>query len=534
MITKMLEFGLEARESLLDGVNQLADAVSVTMGPRGRNVVIERTFDDPLVTKDGVTVASEVVLADKFKNMGAQMVRAVASKTLDTAGDGTTTATVIARAIYAEGCKLVAAGHDPMNIKRGIDKGVVAIVSKLKALSRETESTAEIAQVGTISANNDPFIGEIIAQAMEKVGKEGVITVEEATGLETTLEVVEGMQIDRGFISANFITNPEKMECELENPYIFICDKQMSTMKEIVKLLEAIVKSQRPLLFIADNIEGEALAALVINHLKGVLRCVAVKAPDFGEKRKNIMHDMAVITGGTYFSEDLGYKLENAEIEHLGQARRVVVGKDTTTIIDGRGDSAAIEDRKKMIKKAMESASDYELEKLQQRMAKLAGGIAVIKVGATTEIELKEKKARVDDALHATRAAVQEGIVIGGGVALLRALSALDDIHCSLEEKTGIDILRRAAESPAKTIIENAGHQSAVIINKIYEADNSDIGFNAADEKLENLIAAGVIDPTKVVRCALQNAASVASLMLTTESTIAITPGTNDPDDVPR
>ncbi|MCC6220615.1 MAG: chaperonin GroEL [Deltaproteobacteria bacterium] len=524
MGAKILEFGLDARDEMLRGVNALADAVSVTMGPRGRNVVIEKSFGGPTVTKDGVTVAKEIEIENKFENMGAQMVREVASKTSDVAGDGTTTATVLARSIFREGSKMVAAGHDPMSIKRGIDKAVIAVVKKLHSLSRETKTQEEIAQVGTISANNDPFIGKIIAEAMEKVGKEGVITVEEAKSLDTTLEVVEGMQFDRGFLSPYFVTDPDRMEVILDDPYILINEKKVSSMKDLLPILETVARSARPLLIIAEDIEGEALATLVVNKIRGTLMVAAVKAPGFGDRRKAMLEDIATLTGGKFVSEDLGIKLESLDIDSLGRAKRVVIDKDNTTIIDGAGEKAKIEGRVKQIRTQIdETTSDYDREKLQERLAKLVGGVAVINVGAATELEMKEKKARVEDALHATRAAVEEGVVTGGGVALLRALDALNDVEANDEEKVGIQIVARALEAPIRTIVTNAGHEASIIVDKVRNAKGS-IGFNAATEQLEDLSKAGVIDPTKVVRSALQNAASVAGLMLTTEALIADKP----------
>jgi chaperonin GroEL len=524
MGVKILEYGLEARDEMLRGVNKLADAVAVTMGPRGRNVVIEKSFGGPTVTKDGVTVAKEIEFADKFENMGAAMVREVASKTSDVAGDGTTTATVLARAIFREGSKMVAAGHDPMSIKRGIDKAVTAIVAELKTLSKATKTKEEIAQVGSISANNDRFIGNIIAEAMEKVGKEGVITVEEAKGLETTLEVVEGMQFDRGYLSPYFITDPDRMEAVLENCYILIHEKKISNMKDLLPLLEQVARSGRPLLILSEEVDGEALATLVVNKIRGTLQICAVKAPGFGDRRKAMMQDIAVLTGGEFISEDLGLKLETVELKSLGQAKRLVVDKDNTTIIDGAGEKAGIEARVKQIRNQVEeTTSDYDREKLQERLAKLVGGVAVIHVGAATEVEMKEKKARVEDALHATRAAVEEGVVPGGGVAYIRAISVLDKVDCNDEEKVGVQIVRKAIEAPLRTIVSNAGHEASVVIEKVRLATGS-TGFNAQSEQIEDLVKAGVIDPTKVTRSALQNAASVAGLMLTTEAIIAEKP----------
>jgi chaperonin GroEL len=524
MGAKILEYGLDARDEMLRGVNTLADAVAVTMGPRGRNVVIEKSFGGPTVTKDGVTVAKEIEIENKFENMGAQMVREVASKTSDVAGDGTTTATVLARAIFREGAKMVAAGHDPMSIKRGIDKAVEAIVGELKKLSRETKTKEEIAQVGTISANNDSFIGNIIAEAMEKVGKEGVITVEEAKGLETTLEVVEGMQFDRGYLSPYFVTDPDRMECVLEDAYILIHEKKISSMKDLLPLLEQVAGSRRPLLIIAEEVEGEALATLVVNKIRGTLAVSAVKAPGFGDRRKAMLQDIGTLTGGEFISEDLGGKLENIELRQLGRAKRIVIDKDNTTVIDGAGSSEAIQARIKQIRnQVQETTSDYDREKLQERLAKLSGGVAVINVGAATELEMKEKKARVEDALHATRAAVEEGVVPGGGVAYLRAVKVLESLTMGDEEKVGAQIVSRAIEAPLRTIVSNAGHEASVIVDKV-KNEKGGVGFNAQSEKIEDLIKAGVIDPTKVTRSALQNAASVAGLMLTTETVIAEKP----------
>ncbi len=528
MGAKMLEYGLDARDHMLKGVNMLADAVSVTMGPRGRNVVIEKSFGGPTVTKDGVTVAKEIDLENKFENMGAQMVREVASKTSDVAGDGTTTATVLARAIFREGLRMVAAGHDPMSIKRGIDKAVTAVVDELHKLSKATKSKEEIAQVGTISANNDTFIGNIIAEAMEKVGKEGVITVEEAKGLETTLEVVEGMQFDRGYLSPYFVTDPDRMEVSLDDPYILINEKKISSMKDLLPLLEQMARSGRPLLIIAEEIEGEALATLVVNKIRGTLQVAAVKAPGFGDRRKAMLGDIATLTGGEFISEDLGTKLENIDIKMLGRAKRVVIDKDNTTIIDGAGEKKLIEARVKSIRAQIEeTSSDYDREKLQERLAKLVGGVAVIHVGAATETEMKEKKSRVEDALHATRAAVEEGVVPGGGVAYIRSLSALKNVQCNDEERIGLQIVERALEAPLRTIVSNAGHEASVVVDKIRNATGP-TGFNAVNEKVEDLVKAGVIDPTKVTRSALQNAASVAGLMLTTEAIIADKPEPKD------
>jgi chaperonin GroEL len=524
MAAKIIRFSQDAREKILRGVNVLADAVTVTLGPKGRNVVLDKSFGAPNVTKDGVTVAKEIELEDKFENMGAQMVKEVASKTSDVAGDGTTTATVLARAIYTEGIKMVAAGHDPMSLKRGIDRAVETISSELKTMSKPTKDRKEIAQVGTISANNDSTIGDIIAEAMEKVGKEGVITVEEARGLETQLEVVEGMQFDRGYLSPYFVTDPERMEARLEDAYILIQEKKISSMKDLLPILEAIAKSGKPLLLIAEDIEGEALATLVVNKIRGTLACCAVKAPGFGDRRKAMLEDIATLTGGSMIAEELGVKLESVQLNQLGRAKRIVVDKDNTTIIDGAGKRADIEGRIKQIRAQIdETTSDYDREKLQERLAKLVGGVAVIRVGAATEVEMKEKKARVEDALHATRAAVEEGVVPGGGVALLRASAALDNLRASEHEKVGIGIIRKAVEGPAWWIASNAGWEGSVVVDKIRNNKGS-FGFNAGSEEFEDLMKAGIIDPTKVVRTALQNAASVAALLLTTECMVAEKP----------
>src|SRR5215467_4865183 len=525
MPAKMLKFSAEAREKVLRGVNVLADAVTVTLGPKGRNVVLEKSFGAPTVTKDGVTVAKEIELDDKFENMGAQMVKEVASKTSDVAGDGTTTATVLARQIFTEGIKMVAAGHDPMSLKRGINRAVEAITGELKSLSKPTKDRKEIAQVGTISANNDSTIGDIIAEAMEKVGKEGVITVEEAKGLETTLEVVEGMQFDRGYISPYFVSDRERMECVLEDPSILITEKKITTMPDLVPILEQVARGGKPLLVIAEEVEGEALATLVVNKIRGVLNVCAVKAPGFGDRRKEMLKDIAVLTGGQVVSEELGIKFESLTLSDLGRAKRVVVDKDNTTIIDGAGKKAEIEGRIKLIRNQVEeTTSDYDREKLQERLAKLVGGVAVINVGAATETEMKEKKARVEDALHATRAAVEEGIVPGGGVALIRCLGAIDGVKPENDDEYGVNIIRRAVEEPTRQISLNAGHEGAIIVEKIKENKDEEWGFNADTEEYQNLVKAGVIDPTKVTRLALQNAGSVASLMLTTEALISEIP----------
>ncbi len=524
-MAKKLEFGLNARDCILRGVKILADAVKVTMGPRGRNVVIEKSFGAPTITKDGVTVAKEVELEDKFENMGAQMVKEVASKTSDTAGDGTTTATVLAEAIYREGLKLVAAGHDPMQIKRGIDIAVRTTIEALKEMSRPTTGKKEIAQVGSISANADTEIGDIIAEAMEKVGKEGVITVEEAKGLETTLEVVEGMQFDRGYLSPYFVTSPERMEAEIENALILIHEKKISSMKDLLPILEQVAKAGKPLLIIAEEVEGEALATLVVNKIRGTLNVCAVKAPGFGDRRKAMLEDIATLTGGRCVTEDLGVKLESLTLSDLGRAKRLVVDKDNTTIIDGAGKKEDIKARVGQIRAQIEeTTSDYDREKLQERLAKLVGGVAVIHVGASTEVEMKEKKARVEDALHATRAAVEEGIVPGGGVAYIRAIEKLEKLKVdSAEQLFGVKVVKQALESPLRTIASNAGAEPAVVLDRV-RSEKGAFGYNAATDTYEDLIKAGIIDPTKVERVALQNAASVAGLMLTTEAIIAEIP----------
>ena len=525
MAAKLVRFSQDAREKILRGVNVLADAVTVTLGPKGRNVVLEKSFGAPTVTKDGVTVAKEIELEDKFENMGAQMVKEVASKTSDVAGDGTTTATVLARSIYTEGIKMVAAGHDPMSLKRGINRAVEAITAELKNLSKPTKDRKEIAQVGTISANTDSTIGDIIAEAMEKVGKEGVITVEEAKGLETTLEVVEGMQFDRGYLSPYFVTDPERMEAKLEDAYVLIHEKKISSMKDLLPILEQIAKTGKPFLLVAEEVEGEALATLVVNKIRGTLACTAVKAPGFGDRRKAMLEDIAILTGGKVIAEELGIKLENVTLTDLGRAKRIVVDKDNSTIIDGAGKKVDIEGRIKQIRAQIdETTSDYDREKLQERLAKLVGGVAVIRVGAATEMEMKEKKARVEDALHATRAAVEEGVVPGGGVALIRASAALDNLRGGgEEEKVGLAIIKKAVEDPARWIATNAGWEGSVVVDKI-RTNKGPFGFNAASEEFEDLMKAGIIDPTKVVRSALQNAASVASLLLTTECMVADKP----------
>jgi chaperonin GroEL len=524
MAAKEIFFHQGAREAILRGVRILSDAVAVTLGPKGRNVVIEKSFGSPTVTKDGVTVAKEIELENKFENMGAQMVKEVASKTSDTAGDGTTTATVLARAIYEEGLKLVAAGHNPMDLKRGIDKAVEVVIAELKKLSKPVNGKKDIAQVGTISANGDDTIGTIIAEAMEKVGKEGVITVEEAKGLETELEVVEGMQFDRGYISPYFVTNRERMLVELDDPYILISERKISAMADLIPVLEQVARSGKPLLMIAEEVEGEALATLVVNKLRGVLNVAAVKAPGFGDRRKDMLKDLAVLTGGTVVSEELGTKFESLTLNDLGRAKKITIDKDNTTVVDGAGTKAEIDGRIKLIRTQIgETTSDYDREKLQERLAKLVGGVAVIHVGAATETEMKEKKARVEDAMHATRAAVEEGIVPGGGVAFIRTLKALDGLKLGGEQDFGVEIIRKAITQPLWKIATNAGHEGAVVINKVKEGTGA-FGFNARTEAWEDLEKAGVIDPAKVSRCALQNAASVASLLLTTEAMVAEKP----------
>jgi len=520
----MILYREDARLKLLNGVNKLADAVKATLGPKGHNAMLEKSWGSPNVTKDGVTVAKEIELEDKFENMGAQMVKDVASKTSDVAGDGTTTATVLTQAIFREGCRLIAAGHDPMELKRGIDAGVAVVVDALKKASKKIQSQKEIAQVGTISANGDETIGNIIAEAMEKVGKEGVITVEEAKGLETTLDLVEGMQFDRGFLSPYFVTNPEKMLVELEEPYIFIHEKKLSNMKDMLPLLEQVARTGKPLLIIAEDVEGEALATLVVNKLRGTLPCAAVKAPGFGDRRKAMLEDIAILTGGRLIAEELGIKLENVTLKDLGTCKRVTIDKDNTTIVGGGGKQQDIAARIKQIRAQIEeTTSDYDREKLQERLAKLAGGVAVIRVGAATEAEMKEKKARVEDALNATRAAVEEGVVAGGGVALVRAQEKLRKMEVEGSRKVGVDILARALEEPLKMIAQNAGMDGSVVLEKV-RSEKGDFGFNAATEKYEDLAKAGVIDPTKVVRTALQNAASVAGLLLTTDVMVAEKP----------
>jgi chaperonin GroEL len=524
MAAKEITFHQAAREQILRGVKILSDAVAVTLGPKGRNVVLEKSFGAPTVTKDGVTVAKEIDLGDRFQNMGAQMVREVATKTSDVAGDGTTTATVLASSIYGEGMKLVAAGHNPMSLKRGIDLAVNAVVEELKKLSTKTQGHKEIAQVGSISANGDETIGNIIADAMDKVGKEGVITVEEAKGLETTLKTVEGMQFDRGYISPYFVTDPGRMVVELDEPFILITEKKISAMADLIPVLEQVVRTGRPILIIAEEIEGEALATLVVNKLRGTLKVAAVKAPGFGDRRKEMLKDIAVLTGGQVLAEELGKKLDQVALNDLGRCKRVTIDKDNTTLVDGAGQKREIEGRIKQIRAQIEeTTSDYDREKLQERLAKLSGGVAVIQMGAATETEMKEKKARVEDALHATRAAVEEGIVPGGGVALIRARKALDSLKVAGDEKTGVDIVRRALEEPLRRIVENAGLEGSIVLNKVLEGQGA-FGYNARTDKYEDLVQSGVIDPTKVTRTALQNASSVAGLLLTTEAMIAEKP----------
>ncbi len=534
-MAKQIVHGEESRQAILRGVNLLADAVKVTLGPKGRNVVIEKKFGSPTITKDGVTVAKEIELKDGLENMGAQMVREVASKTSDVAGDGTTTATVLAQAIYREGVKTVAAGANPMALKRGIEKAVTIIAGKIdkegNRVNGELDKLSKpvtgemIAQVGTISANNDETIGKIIAEAMKKVGKDGVITVEESKTLETQLEVVEGMQFDRGYLSPYFVTDPERMEVALENAYILIYEKKISSMKDLLPLLEQIAKGGKPLLIVAEDVEGEALATLVVNKLRGTLQVAAVKAPGFGDRRKAMLQDIAILTGGKAITEDLGIKLENVQIQDLGQAKKITIDKDNTTVVEGKGKHAEIEGRVKEIRSQVEkTTSDYDREKLQERLAKLVGGVAVIKVGAATETEMKEKKARVEDAMHATRAAVEEGIVPGGGVALARCAATLDKVKAEGDEQIGINIVKRAITEPLRQIVENAGEEGAVILGKVLESKESNYGFNAFSNEYEDLVKAGVLDPTKVVRTALQNAGSIASLMLTTEALVAEIP----------
>ena len=521
MGAKLIEYDSEARNKIKKGVDKLANAVKVTLGPKGRNVILEKKFGAPTITKDGVTVAKEIELEDATENMGAQMVREVASKTSDVAGDGTTTATILAQAIYREGLKNVTAGANPMDLKRGIDKAVIKVVDYLKSVSKDVEGRNEIAQVGSISANNDKSIGDLIADAMEKVGKDGVITVEEAKGTETSLEVVEGMQFDRGYLSPYFVTDPEAMESVLEDPFILIHDKKISAMKDLLPILEKIAQQGKSLLIIAEDLEGEALATLVVNKLRGTLKVAAVKAPGFGDRRKAMLEDVATLTNGTVISEERGFKLENATISYLGTAKKIVIDKDNTTIVEGAGKPDDIKQRINEIKAQIDkTTSDYDKEKLQERLAKLSGGVAVLKIGASTEIEMKEKKARVEDALHATRAAVEEGIIAGGGVSMVRAIASLDKLKGeNPDQNTGIRIIAKALEEPLKQIAANAGFEGAVVLNKVLEG-KGDFGFNAASEKYENLVKSGVIDPTKVARTALENAASVSALLLTTEAVV--------------
>ncbi|HHE6468968.1 TPA: chaperonin GroEL [Providencia rettgeri] len=531
MAAKDVKFGSDARTKMLRGVNVLADAVKVTLGPKGRNVVLDKSFGSPVITKDGVSVAREIELEDKFENMGAQMVKEVASKANDAAGDGTTTATVLAQAIITEGLKAVAAGMNPMDLKRGIDKAVVAAVEELKALSVPCSDTKSIAQVGTISANSDETVGKLIAEAMDKVGKEGVITVEEGTGLEDELDVVEGMQFDRGYLSPYFINKPETGAVELENPFILLVDKKVSNIRELLPVLEGVAKASKPLLIIAEDVEGEALATLVVNTMRGIVKVAAVKAPGFGDRRKAMLQDIAILTNGTVISEEIGMELEKATLEDLGQAKRIVINKDTTTIIDGVGEESAIANRVTQIRQQIEeSSSDYDREKLQERVAKLAGGVAVIKVGAATEVEMKEKRARVDDALHATRAAVEEGVVAGGGTALVRVAAKLEGMKGDNEEQTvGIRVALRAMESPMRQIVTNAGEEASVVVNNVKAAKGNE-GYNAATDTYGDMIDMGILDPTKVTRSALQFAASIAGLMITTEAMITDLPKSDAPD----
>ena len=529
-MAKDIFFDTEARDKLKKGLDILANAVKVTLGPKGRNVILDKKFGAPAITKDGVTVAKEIDLADSIENMGAQLVKEVASKTADTAGDGTTTATVLAQAIFNVGIKNVTAGANPMDLKRGIDKAVDAVVTALKSQSQEINDSSEIAQVATISANQDEKIGQMIADAMDKVGKDGVITVEEAKGTETEVKTVEGMQFDRGYLSPYFVTDTEKMEANLENPFILISEKKVSSMKELLPVLEAVAQTGRPLLIIAEDVDGEALATLVVNKIRGALKVAAVKAPGFGDRRKAMLEDIAILTGGTVISEERGYKLENATIDYLGTAERIIIDKDNTTVVNGVGSKDDIQARVSQIKSQIENTtSDYDREKLQERLAKLSGGVAILYIGAATEVEMKEKKDRVDDALHATRAAVQEGVVTGGGVALIRALSALDGVDTVNEdETTGVNIIRTALEAPLRTIVENAGGEGSVVVQKVKEGEGP-FGYNARTDIYEDLLKAGVIDPTKVTRLALENAASIASLLLTTEAVVADQPDENPP-----
>ncbi|MFT6429794.1 MAG: chaperonin GroEL [Halopseudomonas sp.] len=530
MAAKEVKFGISGRNKMLAGVNILADAVKATLGPKGRNVLIERSYGAPIITKDGVTVAKEIELKDKFENMGAQLVKDVASRANDDAGDGTTTATVLAQAIVTEGLKSVAAGMNPMDLKRGIDKATIAIVAELKNLAKPCADSKAIAQVGTISANSDESIGKIIAEAMDRVGKEGVITVEEGSGLDNELSVVEGMQFDRGYLSPYFVNKPETMSAELDNPYILLVDKKISNIREMLPTLEAVAKSGRPLMIVAEDVEGEALATLVVNNMRGIVKVAAVKAPGFGDRRKAMLQDIAILTGGTVISEEVGLSLENAALEHLGQAKSVQINKDNTTVIDGAGSKVDIEARVGQLRKQVEdTTSDYDKEKLQERLAKLAGGVAVIKVGAATEVEMKEKKHRVEDALHATRAAVEEGVVPGGGVALVRALQAIEGMVGDNDDQTvGINLLRRAVEAPFRQIVMNAGDEASVVLNNV-KAGTGNYGYNAATGEYGDMIAMGILDPAKVTRSALQAAASVASLMITTEAMIAELPEDDKP-----
>ena len=532
-MAKQIVYGEESRRKILEGVNQLANAVKVTLGPKGRNVVLDKKFGSPTITKDGVTVAKEIELKDSLENMGAQMVREVASKTSDIAGDGTTTATVLAQAIYREGAKNVVAGANPMEIKRGIERAVEGVVDELRKMSSPVTGDM-IAQVGTISANNDKTIGTIIAEAMDKVGKDGVITVEEAKTLETSLEVVEGMQFDRGYLSPYFVSDPERMEVVLENPIILIHEKKISSMKDLLPLLEQVARLSRPLLIVAEDVEGEALATLVVNKLRGTLQGAAVKAPGFGDRRKAMLEDIAILTNGKAITEDLGLKLENIRVEDLGKAKKVTIDKDNTTIVEGEGTQQAIEGRVKQIRAQIEeTTSDYDREKLQERLAKLVGGVAVIKVGAATETEMKEKKARVEDAMHATKAAVEEGIVPGGGVALLRGVRALESLGVDGDQQVGVNIIKRALEEPMRWIVQNAGHEGSIVVQRVREAKTDEEGFNAQTESYENLVKAGVIDPTKVVRTALQNSGSIAALLLTTEALVSEIPEENKAAEAP-
>jgi len=533
-MAKQIVHGEDSRQAILRGVNILADAVKITLGPKGRNVVLDKKFGSPLITKDGVTVAKEIELKDPLENMGAQMVKEVASKTSDVAGDGTTTATVLAQAIFREGVKTVAAGANPMAVKRGIEKAVEAVAAKIKDLAKEVKKGPMIAQVATVSANNDSTIGNIIAEAMDKVGKDGVITVEEAKSIETTLDVVEGMQFDRGYLSPYFVTDPDRMECVFENALILIHEKKISTMKDLLPVLEQVAKLGRPLVIIAEEVEGEALATLVVNKLRGTLQAAAVKAPGFGDRRKAMLEDIAILTGGKAITEDLGIKLENLQLEDLGKAKKIVIDKDNTTIVEGSGKASSIDGRVKQLRAQIEeTTSDYDREKLQERLAKLVGGVAVIKVGAATETEMKEKKARVEDAMHATRAAVEEGIVPGGGVALLRCIPALEKLKLEGDEQIGVNIVKRALEEPLRTIVSNAGFEGAIVIGKVRESKDPNYGFNAATEEYTDMIAAGILDPAKVTRSALQHAASISALMLTTEALVAEIPEENPAPPMP-